>query len=194
LNDVLDVARRTGIYSVVAFTPKQSKTYFERIAPDFELMLQSGAGLGERMQRAISAMFSRGISQVVLIGSDLPHLSPQIIQQAFQELSQGAMATLGPSEDGGYYLIGLRQPCPQIFAIEMSTPRVLRQTVELIRQAGLPLARLPETFDVDTIADLGKLWITLERHTDIPATRTRGWLKKNQAVMQQLFPFPPSNV
>lgn len=187
LQDVLDLARHIRVPSTIAYTPEQAKTFFGNVAPDFELVPQTGRDLGERMHLAVANKFFQGCRQVVLIGSDSPHLPPLVIQQAFDELSRGADIVLGPSADGGYYLIGLREPCPQIFQVKMSTPEVLNQTLVLIQQAGLKFSLLPENFDVDTIADLGKLWITLNRHPDIPARHTRTWLKMNQQLMQQHF-------
>jgi uncharacterized protein len=127
------------------------------------------------MHQAFTMLFARGYRQVVLIGSDLPHLPVHTLVQSFQYLRQGAEVVLGPCADGGYYLIGLSLPQPQLFNIQMSTPYVLEQTLERIERLGLQLELLPENFDIDTAADLKKLRALLELDQSIPASHTRGW-------------------
>jgi len=137
----------------------------------------------------MTALFSQGYRRVVLIGSDLPHLSAKIFHQGFVALDRGTDVVLGPSADGGYYLIGLTRPQAQLFDIPMSTPEVFRQTRECTQRLGLQLAILPENFDVDTAADLEKLHALLEADPAIPARSTRAWLA---SLVKLTWPRKPS--
>jgi len=182
LADTLAVARQVeGVDRYLAYDPPASEAYFAQLAPDFLRIQQAGDDLGERMGQAMAGLFSQGYRQVVLIGSDLPHLSPETIDQGFDFLRHGAEAVLGPSADGGYYLVALDRPAPEIFDLPMSTPVVLQQTLVRICRLDLRLAMLPETFDIDTAADLTRLQALLEVDPAIPALHTRLWLAKRPA-------------
>ncbi len=179
LEDTLAVARQVhGVRRIVAYDPPTAEAYFRALAPEFGRMPQTGSDLGERMHQALAAAFAQGCPRAILIGSDLPHLPAEVIELGFKRLSQGAEVVLGPSSDGGYYLVGLTRSQPQLFNMPMSTPRVLRQTQDAVEQSGLQLALLPENFDVDTAADLAKLQALLEADASIPASRTRDWLAR----------------
>lgn len=118
---------------------------------------QQGDDLGTRLEQAFQSAFSRGAPKAVAIGSDTPHITPVVIERAFSSLERADLV-LGPTADGGYYLIGLKEPCSFLFQeISWSTVDVLRQTLERARQRGLKIATLPTLFDVDTISDLRKL-------------------------------------
>ena len=177
LADTLATARQVqGARRFIAYDPPAAAAYFAALAPDFRRLPQAGADLGERMHQALAALFAQGYRRVVLIGSDLPHLPAQTVSLGFESLRQGAEAVLGPSADGGYYLIGLTRPQPQLFDLPMSTPDVLRQTLECVERLNLRLALLPENFDIDTAADLEKLRAFLEASPAAPARYTRAWL------------------
>ena len=94
--------------------------------------------------------FEDGATRVVLIGSDCPALDPTIVITAFLCL-EGRDVVLGPSTDGGYYLVGARESVPPIFdGITWSSPGVLSQTIDRLKDTGLSLAVLPPWYDVDT--------------------------------------------
>jgi len=174
--DVVETASQTkSVDLFLIFDPPEASDYFSSLAPGFFKTVQEGETLGERMSNAYVGLFSQGYQRVVLIGSDLPHLSLNILEQSFQFLRQGYQAVIGPSQDGGYYLIGLIQYHPDIFKLPMSTPEVLNQTIERIQQAGLRLALLPYNFDIDAIEDLEKLKVLLDDDPSIPARQTRLW-------------------
>lgn len=177
LADTLAAARQIrGVTRIIAYDPAAAEAYFAALAPDFQRMPQIGANLGDRMHQALAALFAQGYRRVVLIGSDLPHLPPQTFRLGFESLRQGAEVVLGPSADGGYYLIGLTRPQPRLFDLPMSTSDVLRQTLERVERLGLRLTLLPEVFDIDTAADLARLRTLLEANPAIPARCTRVWL------------------
>lgn len=119
---------------------------------------QAEGDLGARMAAAFSDAFAAGARRVVIIGSDLPDLSPDLLRRAFAHLS-ATDAVVGPAADGGYWLLGLARPLPAVFAgIAWSTDGVLAATLARLRAAGIEPARLPTLRDVDEAADLPPGW------------------------------------
>lgn len=115
---------------------------------------QQGQGIGERMDNAMRWVFQKGYTAVLLTGSDLPALRPWHLQEAFAALSDVDLV-LGPSLDGGYYLIASRAPVPALFSgPHFGTGRVLEETLARAAAAGLHTALAPHSQDVDTLADL----------------------------------------
>ena len=117
---------------------------------------QVAGNLGERMQAAFEEMFAGCCDICCIIGSDAPDLPLSYIQDAYQQLAmQQTDVVLGPSLDGGYYLLGLRQIWPQLFVnIPWSTADVLEQSLTAAQGLGLKTALLPEWQDIDTLEDL----------------------------------------
>ena len=115
---------------------------------------QRGRGLGPRLIRACASAFAAGACPLVIIGSDTPALPAARIREAFDALRTHALV-LGPSTDGGYYLIGLRRHIPALFrGIDWSTDRVCSQTLARARTLGLRTALLAPHRDLDTWADI----------------------------------------
>ncbi|MCC3152456.1 TIGR04282 family arsenosugar biosynthesis glycosyltransferase [Hymenobacter sp. BT770] len=115
---------------------------------------QQAGDLGQRMTAAFAAAFAAGAEKVAIIGTDCPGLRPEHLTEAFALLSQHDVV-LGPATDGGYYLLGLRQPQPELFQNKAwSTETVLADTVADARRLGRRVALLPELHDVDTAEDL----------------------------------------
>lgn len=118
--------------------------------PDFTKLVQEGADLGKRMARSFQQAFAAGASKAVIIGSDCPELKGDRIAEAFARLD-AADFVLGPTTDGGYYLLGMKQPEPAVFqGVAWSTPAVLEQTLAIIRALGRSPALLPTLPDIDT--------------------------------------------
>lgn len=115
---------------------------------------QQGPGdLGRRLVEAFADAFNRGADRSVIIGSDCPWIEPSDIENAWSHLNSFDVV-LGPATDGGYWLIGLHKPQPEIFdGIQWSTESVLRQTLDRIRQAKLSSHMLRTLRDIDTSAD-----------------------------------------
>ena len=110
---------------------------------------QCAGDLGQRLAAAFAAEFARGAAAVIAAGGDCPGLDEAVLLAARQALAQSDVV-LGPATDGGYYLIGLKRPCPGLFRnIAWSTPAVLAQTREKIRVAALTSSELPPLDDVD---------------------------------------------
>ena len=113
---------------------------------------QNGRDLGERMNRAFAHGFIRGFGRIIAIGSDCPELDGDCLRRADAELL-GTDVVLGPATDGGYYLIGLRQPQPALFKdIAWSTETVLAETMVRVRKGGLSHRLLEEKEDIDDLA------------------------------------------
>jgi len=117
-------------------------------------MLQGRGALGLRMQRQFQRATREGASQVVLIGSDLPGLEASDLSAAFTALGQ-RQGVLGPALDGGYWLIGLRRPEPELLAgITWGGAQVLEQTLAAMVRRGLEPALLSRRGDLDWARDL----------------------------------------
>lgn len=115
--------------------------------------LQTGNDLGERMLRAFKMLFEQGYTSLCIIGSDCFELTANIIGQAFDFLKE-AEVVIGPSNDGGYYLLGLTRLQPALFThIDWSTPQVLHQTVNKCHAGGLAYLLLPALDDIDEEGD-----------------------------------------
>ncbi len=119
----------------------------------FTKHVQCAGDLGERMADAFQRAFAAGAARAVIIGSDCPELSDERLSEAFSALDHSD-AVLGPTPDGGYYLLGLRQLHLALFqGISWSTPAVLAQTLDAVQQQGLRYHLLPPLADIDTEAD-----------------------------------------
>lgn len=163
---------------IVAYTPASARSYFETLAPSgFRLVPQSGADLGERLDNALTHHLDLGYRRAVIMNSDGPTLPLAYLEEAFLGLDT-ADITLGPGHDGGYYLIGMKQPHPDLFrGIAWSTENVIPQTLAICRRLGLAVHLLPEWYDVDVAGDLDRLHRDLARDPD-SAPRTWSFLQQ----------------
>lgn len=118
--------------------------------------VQSGVDLGERMKNAFKDAFAADFEKVVIIGSDCANLSSEIIEQAFHALDKTEIV-IGPSEDGGYYLLGMSSFYPVLFNnIAWSTSSVLNKTVSIAEENKLSLELLTTLNDIDTEKDMNE--------------------------------------
>jgi rSAM/selenodomain-associated transferase 1 len=160
--------------------------YFQQLAPDFQLVQQEGADLGARLDHALTTYLLQGYQRVVIMDSDSPTLPPVYLSRSFEALSNGADVVIGPCEDGGYYLIGIKKPAPRLLReVQMSTPRVAAETKALAKEEGLDLFTLPAWYDVDDVASLSRLLDELEQIDPLEAIFTRRFLQ--QDVIQRLI-------
>lgn len=128
---------------------------------DFFKKTQSRGDLGERMEQAFQISFEAGAEKAVIIGSDCPELTSEVLETAFENL-ETADFVLGPTLDGGYYLLGMKELQPFLFRdIEWSTTTVRAKTMEKIEILGRTCTLLPTLADVDTEAD----WLNFQRHS-----------------------------
>jgi rSAM/selenodomain-associated transferase 1 len=179
LLDTLDRMRQVkGAQKVIAYFGEPE--YFQRIAPDFQLIPQEGADLGTRLDHALTAYLLKGYQHVVIMDSDSPTLPPGFLSQSFTELADGADVVLGPCEDGGYYLIGIKKPAPRLLrGVQMSTPRVAAETIALAKEEGLNLVSLPVWYDVDDLESLSRLSKEIKEKKQLEAIHTRRFLEQN---------------
>ena len=149
---------------VLCFTPADELEAFE--AADLNgclLLAQSGHNLGERMKNCFADLFKLKFQSVIIIGADTPTLPAEFISEAFTILTEDKNAvTIGPTLDGGYYLIGMNSPHPALFEnINWSTDQVMHQTRQQAETNNLKLSLLPEWFDVDSPDDLERLKLNI---------------------------------
>lgn len=179
LYDTLDQMRQVDdAQRVIAYLDEPD--YFQRLARDFELIPQEGHDLGSRLDNALTLYLSRGYERVIIMDSDSPTLPPQYLSQAFNILSDGADVVLGPCDDGGYYLIGIKRPTPRLLReVHMSTPAVAAETIALANEEGLNLISLPTWYDVDDAASLFRLKQEIAALPPSVAVHTRQFLQQD---------------
>ncbi len=158
LEDVVE--EMAGLHQIkiaLAYTPASALPFFQdRATPDIHLMAQAGADLGERLQQAFVWGFAERAQTVLIRNSDSPDLPGWLVTEAREVLERGqAQVVLGPCPDGGYYLVGLQSPQPQLFHdITWSGPTVLTETLARAEHLGLTVHLLPPWPDIDTCDDL----------------------------------------
>jgi rSAM/selenodomain-associated transferase 1 len=155
-----NLARFDGARLFIAFTPEKAGGFFAGfMARGFTCFAQQGHSLGERMSHVFQHLFVNGCKNIILIGSDLPALPLALFDQAYALLDKSAAdVVLGPSADGGYYLVGMNRMIATIFdGIGWSGDNVLAQTIQKVDDLGLKLKLLPQSYDIDTADDLERL-------------------------------------
>ena len=188
LIDTLDQMRKVDeAQRVIAYLPIDARDYFHRFASDFELVPQNGPDLGSRLDHALTSYLSQGYERVVIMDSDSPTLQSTNLSQAFIALSDGADVTLGPCDDGGYYLIGIKKPVPRLLReVQMSTPTVAADTIALAEEEGLRVSLLPTWYDIDNAASLLRLMKEVEHLDSQIAIHTRQFLEQD-SIRNMLF-------
>ncbi|MBL7199051.1 MAG: TIGR04282 family arsenosugar biosynthesis glycosyltransferase [Anaerolineae bacterium] len=180
LLDTLELMQRVGsVQPIIAYDPAEAEPFFRHFAPPgFDFIPQVGADLGERLDHVLTHCLQNGYRQAVVTDSDSPTLPLAYLRQAFSELDDPDVdVVLGPCDDGGYYLIGLKSPCSALFrGIAMSTSSVLADTLQRAREQGLRAVCLPHWYDVDTHEGLTRLAEELSSRPDHPAQHTRTFL------------------
>lgn len=183
LLDRLDaLATMRDIIGAVAFTPHEAEAVMRALAPPaLRLVPQRGADLGERLSNILSDLLDSGHAGAIAVDSDSPTLPMAYLAEAATVLSGATCdVVLGPCEDGGYYLVGLRCPQPALFeGIPWSTDAVFAMTLDKARARGLSVHVLPHWFDVDTEADLRRLHADMTAGTHNPP--------RTYAFVQQLY-------
>lgn len=155
LLDVLDVIGETSARPLVAFSPPSAVWRFrELLGTGVGLVEAAGLHFGEALDQAQRAAFAMGHDAVALVAADTPHAEPAVYELAFDMLEDHD-AVLGPSNDGGYYLLATRKQTPALFPpMAWSGPAVAATTRALAQKAGIDLAEVAMCRDVDTFHDL----------------------------------------
>jgi uncharacterized protein len=144
------------------FSPADAESRMKGWLPGEAVWPQPGGDLGQRMASAFAEAFRRGSRRVAIIGTDVPAISRETVSDAFCGLDSADLV-LGPAHDGGYYLVALERPHPELFAgIAWSTPRVLAETRDRAEAIGLRTHLLEPMSDVDDVDDLAASWDLLE--------------------------------
>jgi len=178
---------------VISYTPVGEESAFRGILPDGALLIpQRGDGFGERLLATAEDLFACGFSAVCLIDSDSPTVpTSEFARAAELLLNPGQRAVLGPSEDGGYYLIGLQKPVAKLFdRIAWSTSVVTAQTLQRAAEIDLLVELLREWYDVDDATSLARLQAELfDPHSNLPrgypAPETRAYLAQSRLDSQK---------
>lgn len=162
----------------IAFTPSDAKGLIESFLPaGYGCFPQRDGDLGARMAGVFGELWRRGHGNVIVIGSDLPPVPLGTLHEGFQHLSTGRQVVLGPSRDGGYYLIGMNHPSPEIFSnMTWSHERVLTATTAKLARLGINFRLLAEWFDIDTSADMEHLQTIVDPTTRASMKRTLAYL------------------
>ena len=179
--DVIDLLKRGCFPFQICFTPPGARDQMTGwLGHEHLLVPQQGDNLGDRMEEAFNSVFAGEVEVALLIGSDIPGLTADVLDEAFTALVTND-AVIGPADDGGYYLIGFRKKSfePGVFHdMVWSTGTVFRETMDKLNDASLKVQVLPELTDVDTVEDLK----TLLSHVASPASetsRTRSFLEQH---------------
>lgn len=174
-----------GAVGVAVYTPAGAEVALDPLLPrGFARLLQRGSGFGERLANAAGDILAAGFSAVCLIDSDSPTLPTATLSNAVTRLDEeGDRVVLAGAEDGGYCLIGLKAPHPEVFdRIDWSTSRVQAQTRERVAETGLTISDLPTWYDVDDRTGLRRLCEELlgspqaDADRGYPAPHTRRFL------------------
>jgi rSAM/selenodomain-associated transferase 1 len=182
-----------GARGVAVYTPVGAEFAYAGVLPKcFRFLPQRGKTFGTRLLLAASDLFRCGFASLCLIDSDSPTIPASSFSEAIRQLKHsGDRVVLGPCEDGGYYLIGLKALHRELFQrIDWSTGHVFEQTLQRAAEAGLEVKILPQGYDVDDAAGLHRLCDELlrKRANDDIAPHTRKFLK---ALRPEIRPSAP---
>ena len=154
---IAEMGSLKGIDLAIAYTPEDSGAYFAAFASNgFDLFPQNGKDLGERLNNIFVQKSAEGYDAIAIVDSDSPDLPKSIVVESFELLtSDRTEAVFGPCYDGGYYLVGLREPHPELFRdIPWSTAAVLQKTLETAAKSAVKTKLLQHWNDLDTFDDL----------------------------------------
>lgn len=175
LKDLARIYQDLDAHLFIAHVPDPDWELLKSLFPSAGYLPQKGEDLGEKMYRAIRKVLSLGYESVVLTGSDLPRMGKDHIESGFAALEENDIA-IGPTPDGGYYLIGMKQPRREVFRVEnYGGATVFESTVSAARAAGLSVGLALPCSDVDTPEDLKDLasGVSADSHTAIYLNRLR---------------------
>jgi uncharacterized protein len=168
--------------SVIYFTPDEAEQEVASAGNAAVARVAQGDGdLGVRMLRAMRDLLeTRNCDAAILVGSDIPWLGPDRLRVAGDLLHADRSVVLGPADDGGYYLIGMRQVHTPLFEnIAWGTGTVLNDTLRSAQQIGVNVQLVPIEYDVDTIDDLRRLERDLDRAAAAACPHLRRWFSES---------------
>jgi len=162
LKDIFKVYRciKNDVDIYLTYTPEDSFHVIEDIVPNYiNCFPQQGEDLGDRMSNAIKYVLSKNYNKVVLMGCDVPHIQPDNIMKAFNELNHNDLC-LGPTLDGGYYLVGMKKIIDEVFDnnLKWGYKTVLEGTLDLCNKSNIKVGLTDKLRDIDTKEDLMDLF------------------------------------
>ncbi len=167
-----ELERRDSVSIELRFEGGDEARMRQWLGPDLTYRSQGRGDLGERMARAFLDGFQSEAERVVIVGTDCPSLTAALVRRAFDLLGQNDLV-LGPANDGGYYLMGLRRRIPQLFSgIRWGTGEVLEKTLRIAQYLGISVALLETLDDVDRPEDLA-IWEKASGPLPVTSTRQR---------------------
>jgi rSAM/selenodomain-associated transferase 1 len=147
---------------IYLYSREEKNRRITRKLDNVRLVPQQGEDLGERMSGAMKHLFETGARKVIITGSDNPQLHPSIFKAAL-ELLNTKEVVLGPTFDGGYYMIGMRNPYPEIFdGIRWGSPNVYKETACILDRKNIEWQELELSYDIDTIENLEQLYLEID--------------------------------
>lgn len=161
----------------VAVDPPAGMEAVAALAPGAGVLCQARGDLGQRMAAAAKEVHARGPGPVLVVGTDIPTLSPEILTTAAAMLDADHDVVFGPAVDGGYYLVGMTRPRPELFALPPELwggPGVLAASLDAAARTRLRVGMLPELSDLDTPADAAALLADPASPRDIAALLEAG--------------------
>jgi uncharacterized protein len=187
--NLMAAGRQAEITGYMAFGPPGSEAFFERtLGRDIGLISAWQSNFGDCLLLTIEAMLARGHSAAVVLNSDSPTLPTSLLVETAEVLARpGDCAVLGPSTDGGYYLLGLKRAHRRMFEdITWSTERVAEQTLERAREIGLDVHMLPPWYDVDDLQSLRMLHEEIRGRGTVPCAHSPSPVLHTAALIDRL--------
>lgn len=183
LQDTINKANSLEYQTIIAYSPPENRNYFDKFQ-NLNLMVQTGKNLGEKMFNAFQFVKNSGVDSIVMIGTDSPTFPNTFLHQGFEILEQKD-AVLGKTEDGGYYLIGLKKIDKRIFEnVEWSSENTFEQTKKNLEKLGFSCGETPIWYDVDEPNDLEKL--LQDEYLQQFAPMTFEWLKSKTQYQNKI--------
>ncbi|HWR28068.1 MAG TPA: TIGR04282 family arsenosugar biosynthesis glycosyltransferase [Candidatus Thermoplasmatota archaeon] len=186
VQDTLTTIKKIDAPFFICFHPPEAQSKFQSwLGSTLRFLPQQGEDLGERMKNSFTDVLTKGFQKVILMGSDSPDLPEDYIKQAFTTL-QTKDAVLGPTVDGGYYLIGFKTTTftPNVFEeIHWSSPLVFQETMMKLKQAQRSVGLLPVWSDIDTPSDLHNL-VRRTRNTSFKSSNTMTYIHQHQIQVE----------
>ena len=190
LEDTMALALSLDGVVTAIMSPAADVEDLRRVAGGMQVLAQNGAGLAAGLE-SVFAHFSASGRRTIAFNSDSPHLAVSVLRQAFEAL-RSCDLVVGPTDDGGYYLVGAKAPHPGLFAAgAMGTSSALETLLARARQLGLSARATDEHYDIDVPADLSRLAEEL-RLAPERAPRTARWLAEWTRTTRQLTTSGPN--
>jgi uncharacterized protein len=188
--NVLVAGAEASIAGYVAFGPPESRPFFRsNLPPEIELIEAWYPCLGDCLISTIAQLLQRRHRSAVVLNGDSPTLPTSVLIEAASVLEQpGDRMVLGPADDGGYYLLGLKANYPRLFQdIAWSTERVVGQTLDRTAELGLSVHLLPRWYDVDDVSSFKRLQAELFEGSDCTTSTRPTRPRHTHALIHSLF-------